>query len=204
MTIELTPRENVTVEELPAEEYATTTLTVDFLYLDLETCERCRGTERALDAALEEIAGVLETLSVEVAVRKIHVADEAAARRTELEVSPTVRIDGRDVQPEYTTSACDCRPGGDCCGDGDRSDDTPVVSCRDWRYRGETHSRPPVALLLEELLRAALAERESADGHDVTDQYRLPENLQRFFEDSSDGSLESADDGSARDEDSYC
>ena len=192
MSTELTVSETVTVEELPAEEYATTALTVDFLYLDLETCGRCRGTDRALQAALETVADVFETIDVDVSVRKVHVETEAAARETELEVSPTVRIDGRDVQPTYTTSACECAPSNDCCEDRETADDDPVVSCRDWRYRGETHSTPPFAFLVEELLRAALTATASIPSGESLEQYQLTENLRRFFEDSSDGHLKSA------------
>ncbi len=51
-------------------------LDIDLLYLDLSTCERCQDTESILEEAIGEIARVLETTGVEVALNKIHVTSE--------------------------------------------------------------------------------------------------------------------------------
>lgn len=84
---------NVTVKEASPASYATRTLTVDFLFLDRVDCERCSGAEESLRDAIEAVADLLARLGVEIVVRNVHVEDEAAARRTRLKISPTIRID---------------------------------------------------------------------------------------------------------------
>lgn len=170
---------NVTVEEASPASYATRTLTVDFLFLDREDCERCSGAEESLRDAIEAVADLLARLGVEIVVRNVHVEDEAAARRTRLEISPTIRIDGRDVQPEYAESACESC--GDLCGCGGRCADGDGVSCRVWLYRGEEYTTPPVELIVEALLRGALSARPPANPPQETTDYRLSDDLGRFF-----------------------
>ena len=171
---------NVTVEDVAPDEYPTRTLAVDFLFLDRESCRRCRGTEESLRAALDRVGPLLADLGVDVALRNVRVETAADARRTGLEVSPTIRVDGRDVQPDPVETPCES------CGELlDRRggfDDGPAVDCRSWRYRGEEHVTPPVELLVEEILRAAVAERAAPDDRDPTARYRVPENLRRFFD----------------------
>ncbi|WP_394295166.1 DUF2703 domain-containing protein [Haloarcula marismortui] len=42
----------------------------DFLYLDTESCERCMGTEAALETALKLVAPALDGLDVSIIVRE--------------------------------------------------------------------------------------------------------------------------------------
>ncbi len=177
---------NVTVEERSADEHARRTLTVDFLYLDREVCSRCRGTEAALEDALERVAPLLADIGVDVAVRTVHVQSAADARRVGLEVSPTIRVDGRDLQPEYRESTCES------CGD--LCDCEGGVDCRMWTYDGREHTTPPVELLLEGLLRAAVDSGPTAPSRSETDD-RLPENLERFFAGASPDSADETDCG---------
>lgn len=154
---------NVIVDETEPDAYARRLLTVDFLFLDRERCGRCIGTGEALEAALDRIADLLDDLGVEVVVRHVHVDSAAAARQTDLEVSPTVRTDGQDVQPDWTASPCEsCEVSP--------SDDR--LECRDWRYRGRTHATPPVELLIEALLRRALEHRSRGEPAGGTDRNR--------------------------------
>lgn len=140
---------NVSVDSVSPDEYAARTVTVDLLYLDREECPRCRGTEAKLDEAIGRIAPLLADLDVEITLRTVHVDSEPAARVTGLTVSPTIRVDGRDVQPEPLVSGCeDCGDLGDC---------DEEIDCRMWRYRGGEHTTPPAELLVEEILRGALA-----------------------------------------------
>lgn len=142
---------SVSVVEPPATEYARRTVTIDFLYLDTESCERCVGTEQALKTALTRVEPILEPLDVGVVVRDIHVDTLAAAKATQLAVSPTIRINGRDVQPDYREDSCES------CGVlREGADD---VDCRRWHYRGDEHATPPVDLLIAELVRAVVPDR---------------------------------------------
>ena len=171
-----TDNPNVTVEDVTPADYPTRTLAIDFLFLDRETCRRCGDAEKSLRAALDRVGGLLADLGVAVVRRDVHVETAADARRTGLEVSPTVRVDGRDVQPNPVETPCEsCGELADCC---EGFDGGPAVDCRGWRYRGEVRATPPVELLVEAILRAAFEDRAA---NDVTTEYGLPENLRRFF-----------------------
>ncbi len=43
-------------------------LQIDFLFLDLTTCTRCRGTDRSLSEALTVVADVLQAAGIEAEV----------------------------------------------------------------------------------------------------------------------------------------
>lgn len=184
---------NVIIEEPAASEYAKRTVTIDFLFLDREGCERCGGAEKSLHRALDRVADVFADLDIDVLVRKVQVRNEADARRTDFEISPTIRIDGRDIQPEYIETACESC--GELCGCSGGFDDENRIDCRSWLYRGEKHTIPPVEFITEELLRGAFAERDASIDHGRTDQHRVPGNLRKFFAGSGDRFEEPEDDG---------
>ena len=72
---------SATVLDAPADpSSAARQVTVDFLYLDLDTCTRCVGTDANLDAALAEVSRLLAAAGTEVAVRKTLVASAEQAR----------------------------------------------------------------------------------------------------------------------------
>lgn len=66
---------------------------VEVEVLHTETCPAWRATA----ARIRELAG-REDITVDLADATIETLDEAAARR--FLGSPTVRVDGRDIQPE--------------------------------------------------------------------------------------------------------
>ncbi|MFC7059823.1 DUF2703 domain-containing protein [Halovenus salina] len=176
-----TDSKTVSIIQPPAEEYTRRTVTVDFLYIDNESCDRCMGTEGALEAALEQIDPVLDALNIGITVRGIHVSTLDAAEATQLAVSPTIRINGRGIQPDYIENTCDSC--GDLCEcDGD-------VDCRLWQYRGEKHSTAPVGLLVESLVKAIAPNRMQASKSRDSQAYQLSSNVRDFFE--SSGSDES-------------
>lgn len=110
-------------------------LDIGFLYLDLSVCERCQDTESTLEEAIEEVARVLETTGVEVALNKIHVTSEEQAVALGFLVSPTIRVNGRDIQMNFRESLCDsCGTLCECEGG---------VSCREWEYQGQWYTAPP-------------------------------------------------------------
>ena len=67
--------------EAPA---STRAIAIDFLYLDLETCTRCRGTDANLEAALTQVQHILAAAGVEVSLRKTLVASAEQAQGTGL------------------------------------------------------------------------------------------------------------------------
>jgi hypothetical protein len=171
-----TDTRTVSVIQPPAEEYTRRTVTVDFLYLDNESCERCMGTEDALQAALERIEPILESLDVGITVRDIHVSTLDAAEATQLAVSPTIRINGQDIQPDYIENTCDSC--GDLCAcEGD-------VDCRLWRYRGKEHSTAPIGLLVESLVQAITPNGAGPSESRENRAYQLSSNVRDFFQGS--------------------
>ena len=151
-------------------------LDIEFLYLDLSVCERCQGTESSLEGALAEVARVLELSGVDVTLQKIHVQTEEQARALGFASSPTLRLNGRDIQMvrgnpmDVKESPCKC--GGALCGQD--------IDCRDWVYQGQEYDTPPIALIVDAILREAFAAVEgtletSSQGVDV------PDNLKKFF-----------------------
>lgn len=173
-----TDSNTVSIVQQSSETYTRRTVTVDFLYLDTESCERCMGTEAALETALERVAPVLDALDVSITVRDIHVSSLAAAESTQLAVSPTIRIDGRDIQPDYIENTCESC--GDLCAcDGD-------VDCRLWQYRGKHHTTAPVGLLVEALIQAVAPNQTYLGESRETHAYQLSSNVRGFFEGSED------------------
>ena len=151
-------------------------LIIDFLYLDLTTCTRCRGTDRSLESALAAVGDVLRAAGVEVEVRKVHIRSEAEARAWRFVSSPTVRINGVDIAVELRESSCGSEACVDGCGD--------QIACRVWVFGGREYTEPPVELIVDAILRQVYGPA----GDSVEDRpYELPDNLQRFFAGNSVG-----------------
>jgi RNA polymerase sigma-70 factor, ECF subfamily len=157
-------------------------MAVDFLYLDLRSCDRCLSTEDSLDAALSMLRPVLDEVGIEVAVRKVLVESEEQARAWQLVSSPTIRVNDHDVAAELTESACG--PCSDLCGD--------QTLCRVWRYQGKEYTAAPVGLLVDAILGQAYGPQrgtgEHSGGHAAAagdtpgnGGFELPENLRAFF-----------------------
>src|SRR5918999_4547783 len=68
---------------------------IDFLYLDLEVCTRCIGTNANLEAALAEVSQILRATDIAVSVTKTLVQSEEQARALGFFSSPTIRLTGR-------------------------------------------------------------------------------------------------------------
>lgn len=141
---------------------------IDFLYLDLSVCEWCKGTEKNLEEAIAGISNVLDLAGIEIELNKINVTSEELAIKHKFVSSPTIRVNGRDIQMEVKESRCDSC--GDLCGD--------EVDCRVWVYKGKEYSVPPKALLMEGILEGIFSHEDAGDGDK---EYVLPENLKKFY-----------------------
>jgi len=147
-------------------------LVVDFLYLDLTVCGRCQDTDSSLDEALQDVSKVLETTGVSVRVNKINVRTEEQAQALQFLSSPTIRVNGQDIQLDVHESECEAC--GDLCGES--------VDCRVWTYQGREYSAPPKALIVEALLKHVYGGAQSVAS---SAPYVMPENLRRFYAASS-------------------
>lgn len=144
-------------------------IVIDFLYLDLSVCTRCQGTDDALAEALAEVSKVLEATGVEVVVNKINVTTEELAIQHRFVSSPTIRVNGRDIQMEVKESLCESC--GDLCGD--------EVDCRVWVYQGKEYTVPPKAMIIEAILKEIYG--GVGGSNIVTEEYVIPENLKHFY-----------------------
>jgi uncharacterized protein (UPF0371 family) len=120
------------MDDLVASPASMRELVIDFMYLDLETCTRCRGTDANLEAALAEVERVLEAAGATVSVRKTLIASAEQARALGFVSSPTIRVNGQDIALELRESSCaEC---GEACGcEG-------AIDCRVWVWRNQEYT----------------------------------------------------------------
>lgn len=145
-------------------------IVIDFLFLDLTVCSRCQGTESTLEEAISEVAKVLEATNVKVTVNKILVQSEEQALELGFVSSPTIRINGQDIQLEVKEDICESC--GDLCGD--------EVDCRVWVYQGKEYTVPPKAMVIEAVLREVYGgtkELKVSGDNGIA----VSDNLKRFF-----------------------
>ena len=147
------------------------TIAVDFLYLDLITCSRCRGSDASLQAAVETVRPVLDAVGASIEVRKTLVETEGQARALRFVSSPTIHVYGHDIAGELIESFCaEC---GELCGCGGG------VDCRVWDYRGEQYIEAPISMIVEAIL--AEIGPAGAGRSEETMSIDVPDNLKRFF-----------------------
>ena len=145
---------------------------IDFLYLDVSVCTWCKGTEESLDGALVDVANVLRAGDVEVVVNRIHVDSEEKAKLMRFSSSPTIRVNGRDIQLERKESRCESC--GDLCGD--------EVDCRVWVYQGKEYTSPPKAMIIDAILREVYGQPTvGARDKCCAGEFVVPDNLRKFF-----------------------
>lgn len=152
-----------------------TTVDIELLALDLETCTRCTGSLASIESALALTRPVLEAAGIGVRLTERVIRTETEAQRHRFRASPTIRIGGIDIAPELHESRCESCTELCGCASG--------TSCREWEYRGELHTEAPPALVAEAIMRAAFA--PGSLGASVLDEATpsedIPENLKQFF-----------------------
>jgi hypothetical protein len=157
-------------------------LQIDFLYLDLEVCTRCRGTDASLEAALSTVDGVLEAAGVDVRVTKTLVDSEQKALSLGLVTSPTIRVDGKDIALEFRESRCESEACA--CGSGDGAD---KIQCRVWVYEGQEYTEAPAPMIVNAILSSVYG--PASVPATVASSRELPENLRHFFRAEKEGAV---------------
>ena len=148
-------------------------LRIEFLFLDLESCARCRATDATLQAAIERTRPALDAVGVAVNMTRTLVSNEALARSLGFASSPTIRINGVDIAGELVESACDtCAETCACNGE---------VDCRDWVYQGERSTEPPVGLIVEAIMRHAVGLDQRSGASQRVESAQLPAKLHTYF-----------------------
>ena len=145
---------------------------IELLAIDLNSCTRCVGTLEHIEEAIAMVRPVLEAMEVRVNVRKVVVESEEQALRFEFALSPTVRINGRDIAFETIESECDSCTDLCGCDEG--------TNCRVWTYRGREYTEAPVGLVVEAILNATF-DGDRGPASEASGYAGVPENLKRFF-----------------------
>jgi hypothetical protein len=146
---------------------------IEFLYLDLDVCTRCKGTDANLETALRIVQQVLQASGTDVSTRKVLVDSEETARELKFLSSPTIRINSREIAVEFRETPCDSCAEACACDGG--------VDCRVWVYEGKEHAEAPVPLIVNALL-SEIYDSQSAGRPVSSGPFELSENLKHFFE----------------------
>ncbi len=141
---------------------------VEYLYLDLQTCERCIGTDSILDEVMLVLTPGLELAGFTVEYKKVEMETVNIAIQHQFVSSPTIRVNGKDICKSVAENKCGC------CSEISDTD----VECRVFEYNGETFEIPPNEMLAKGILQIVFGQ---SDGDYSCDKYELPENLKTFF-----------------------
>ena len=142
---------------------------VEYLYLDLATCERCIGTDNVLDEVMLTITPALRLAGYEAEYHKIEMTTAELAIRHQFLSSPTIRVNGQDICESVKENICGC------CSEISGTD----VDCRIFEYNGKTYETPPKEMLAEAVLNTVFGMTKcgcSCGG------YELPDNLRNFYD----------------------
>ena len=140
---------------------------IQYLYLDLNTCDRCVGTDKVLDEVVDILRPSLELAGYKVTYQKREISNVRMAQEYRFLSSPTILVNGQDIFGEIVESDCGCC--GDIAG--------VQVDCRVFEQDGKFYEVPTKEMLADGILRTAYQPAACSCG-----EYQLPENLKRFFE----------------------
>lgn len=142
---------------------------VEYLYIDLHTCDRCIGTDHVLDEVMTILTPALRLAGYEVEYNKTEIETEELAFRYQFLSSPTIRVNGSDICQSVAENSCGC------CSEISGTD----VDCRVFEYKGENYEIPPKEMLAEAILNTVFG---LSKGSCTYGDYELPENLRIFFD----------------------
>ena len=144
-----------------------TKLPIEFMYIDLMTCDRCLGTGDAVEEAIDAVLPALTVLSYEPQVDRVLVESADQARDLRFVSSPTIRVGGIDISGELKES--NCGACSDVCGED--------TDCRVWHWRGDDYTSAPAGMIVEALMASVVTSPTP-----TLRPQALPENLVRFFD----------------------
>lgn len=142
---------------------------VEYLYLDIETCGRCIGTDNILDEVMITLTPTLNIAGFEVEYNKIEMNTAEVAKQYKFLSSPTIRVNSQDICQSVEENSCGC------CSDISGTD----VNCMVFEYNGQTYEVPPKQMIAKAILNEVLGYTEA--GYSC-EKYELPGKLREFFE----------------------
>lgn len=119
-----------------------TEVVLEVLYLDAQTCDPCRATTDAVDVAATALTEHLRGEGRTLIVRKVHVTDPGQAHALGFVSSPTVRVDGVDIELDVQEASC-----ATCSSLAARP-----VNCRTFEWQGMRHPAPPAEMIVHRVL----------------------------------------------------
>lgn len=144
-------------------------IVIEYLYLDLQSCDRCIETDNVLDEVMMTITPAFQMAGYEVEYKKIKMETAELAEHYRFLSSPTIRVNGQDICQSITENSCGC------CSEISGTD----VDCRVFEYNGEAYEVAPKEMLAESILQAVFGQTETGC---YCGGYKLPENLKIFYE----------------------
>jgi hypothetical protein len=138
---------------------------IEFLYLDQETCDPHRASEQNVLEALKEISSLLSSTGFEISLRKIQIDTLEQAVALGFQNSPTIRVNGREVELSYSRKECPS------CGENGLGE----TSCRLWNFQGTGYQYLPKALLVGAILREIFEQDGSPE------RKTAPTTMKNFF-----------------------
>ncbi len=154
-------------------------INIDYLFLDLSSCQRCVNTYSSLKKAIDKVAKITKYKDININLIKIHIDTEEKALKYGLEVSPTIRINGKDIQRDWLESKCtDCGDLCECAGD---------ITCRIWNWNDKRYISAPQDLIIDAILKYIYSERYSKEDHG-NKVNELNNNIKTFFSEKTNSS----------------
>lgn len=150
-------------------EESTKKVLIEYLYLDLNTCNRCIGTDKVLDEVMMTITPALQLAGYNVEYTKVEMETEEIAAKYKFLSSPTIRVNGQDICSSVRENSCGC------CGEISGAD----VDCRLFEYNGHAYEVPPKEMLANDIFCSIFGVNKDASSFES--KYELPENLKVFF-----------------------
>ncbi len=125
-------------------------LVINFLYLDLSVCERCQATDKVLDEALDDLRQEIKSVK-ELTINKIKITSDEEAQNYNFIRSPTIRLNGVDIEEiltgklEIKDNYCDSCVKG--CADSCSAVTGGGTQCRIVEYEGKTYEAVPKEMI---------------------------------------------------------
>ena len=142
-------------------------LFIEYLYLDLHSCDRCIGTDAVLEKVISILRPALELAGYEISYKKTEMTTAQIAQQYKFLSSPTIRLNGNDIFGDIKENNCGC------CGEIAGTE----VECRVFEWAGKQYEVPTEHVMADAILHAVSKTEKNADC-----AYTMPENLKRFYD----------------------
>lgn len=126
---------------------------IEYLYLDLNTCESSVRTEKVLESIVDELRHAFKIAGYDLEYHKVLIETAEMATAYRFLSSPTIRVNGRDICNYVKENNCGC------CEDIDGTSLAEMIA--------------------EEIIKWALIPKLPSF---LLDEYVLPDDLKKFFD----------------------